>query len=503
MKLRVGRTLRQVPPGSAAPASPIPACTVAPAVTGTTSVGATLSCSTGTWTNTPTGYAYQWKRDGSPISVATSSTYVLVGADNGTMISCAVTATNANGSGSAGSNSVGPISATVPVNSVAPAITGDVIVGQRLFCSTGTWSGGPTSYAYQWYDANGAISGETSDNYVIYDTEVGLAIHCTVVATNVAGDSSPASTSNTAAVAAIDLSADAPVLTRTSSSGATPYASDAALGSKTYAGYYLQRQLGTTNAFSTLLYDGEIQLTEAMLQSPLTIDWTTATPAYSEPADSQFYERMRVIALSPAQVSYYSNWSNVISKTDTVQPVILNASDKTSGITLTNGALTATGGGSSIDGVRATRGISTGKGYWEVNVDLKAGGGFRIGAADSAQAFTSWWGDSSSDLHGFVWDNGGTIDGYPTYPSGGAWMTSDRLDFAADGTARKVWMRKNGGTWMPSGDPAAGTGGLSISGITGDILPGMQSQFSSTNSATFHFATASFVGTPPSGFSAI
>ena len=41
----------------------LPVCTVAPAVTGTVTVGQVLTCSSGTWLNSPT-YTYQWRRAG-------------------------------------------------------------------------------------------------------------------------------------------------------------------------------------------------------------------------------------------------------------------------------------------------------------------------------------------------------------------------------------------------------------------------------------------------------
>jgi hypothetical protein len=40
---------------------PVPVISVLPDVTGSTSAPADLSCDTGTWTNTPTSYAYQWQ----------------------------------------------------------------------------------------------------------------------------------------------------------------------------------------------------------------------------------------------------------------------------------------------------------------------------------------------------------------------------------------------------------------------------------------------------------
>ena len=71
----------------------LPVNTVAPAITGTAQEGQTLTCSTGTWSGSPT-YTYQWKRNGSNIGSATNSTYTLVTADVSQSITCQVTATN-------------------------------------------------------------------------------------------------------------------------------------------------------------------------------------------------------------------------------------------------------------------------------------------------------------------------------------------------------------------------------------------------------------------------
>jgi len=92
-----------------------PVNTVAPAITGTAQEGETVTCSTGTWTGTPTiTFAYQWKRNGSNIGSATNSTYVLVTADVAQSITCQVTATNGFGSASATSNTITPIAAVDP-----------------------------------------------------------------------------------------------------------------------------------------------------------------------------------------------------------------------------------------------------------------------------------------------------------------------------------------------------------------------------------------------------
>jgi hypothetical protein len=91
-------------------AKPPPANTVAPAVTGTSTVGQTLTTTNGTWTGvaTPT-FTRQWFRGNTPITGAVNLTYVLVAADQGFRIFCRVRATDANGSANADSNITNPV----------------------------------------------------------------------------------------------------------------------------------------------------------------------------------------------------------------------------------------------------------------------------------------------------------------------------------------------------------------------------------------------------------
>jgi surface protein len=84
---------------------PAPVNTVLPNVTGSAVVGNVLSTTNGTWTNSPTSYAYQWKRGATNIGT-NANAYTLVNADAGQSITCVVTATNAGGSTPATSNAV-------------------------------------------------------------------------------------------------------------------------------------------------------------------------------------------------------------------------------------------------------------------------------------------------------------------------------------------------------------------------------------------------------------
>lgn len=94
------------------PQQPAPTNSVLPVITSSTTFieeEATLSVTTGTWTGSPTSYAYQWRRGGVAIAGAISNTYLLVVADRTQNIDCVVTATNAGGSTNATATAVGPV----------------------------------------------------------------------------------------------------------------------------------------------------------------------------------------------------------------------------------------------------------------------------------------------------------------------------------------------------------------------------------------------------------
>jgi hypothetical protein len=87
-----------------------PTNTEAPSISGATVVGETLTCDPGLWGGAGTvTIAYQWLRDGAQISGATGATHVLVGADEGTMIDCRVSATDDRGTESRLAGAVGAI----------------------------------------------------------------------------------------------------------------------------------------------------------------------------------------------------------------------------------------------------------------------------------------------------------------------------------------------------------------------------------------------------------
>lgn len=76
-----------------------PVASTSPAVSGVRNVGQTLTSSQGSWTNSPSSYAYQWQRDGVDIAGETTSTYTLANDDLSARVRCCVTATNSEGEG--------------------------------------------------------------------------------------------------------------------------------------------------------------------------------------------------------------------------------------------------------------------------------------------------------------------------------------------------------------------------------------------------------------------
>lgn len=161
-----------------------PVIATLPTVSGTFTVGQTLTCSQGTWTIPITSYAYQWTKNGTAISGATSSTYVLQTGDTAASIGCTVTATAPSGSGTANSTT---LAQAAPTNAAAPAVSGTIGVGGTLTTTNGTWNNAPTSFTYQWNRSGTAISGATSSTYTEVQADISASMTCTVTATNTYG----------------------------------------------------------------------------------------------------------------------------------------------------------------------------------------------------------------------------------------------------------------------------------------------------------------------------
>ena len=208
------------------PAAPVNS--VPPSISGVAEQGLALTEGHGTWSGSPTSYAYQWERCDSagancqPISGASAQTYTPVAADVGSTLVVQETASNAGGVGSPASSPASAVVqpsvglASVPVATAAPAVSGAARQGETLSESHGTWSPAASSYAYQWEDCDAAgancvsIAGATGQTYTLTAEDAGYTVRVQEIASNASGSGVPADSAPTAVVTPLAPSNMAP-----------------------------------------------------------------------------------------------------------------------------------------------------------------------------------------------------------------------------------------------------------------------------------------------------
>jgi hypothetical protein len=135
-----------------------------PTISGSLTVGSTLTVVTGSWLPAPT-FAYVWKRNGVAISGATASTYRLVASDLGMRITVEVTGTASRYVPTMKSSA--ETIAVLPsafVTAPTPVISGSINVGSTLTATSGAWSPVAT-LTYKWTRDGVAIAGATASTY--------------------------------------------------------------------------------------------------------------------------------------------------------------------------------------------------------------------------------------------------------------------------------------------------------------------------------------------------
>ena len=204
-------TVLALPSGGSAVTQARPDNTVEPRISGSATVGSTLTATSGSWTNSPTSFSYQWVRcprsgglptgaDCAAIGGATTSSYVVSTADVNRRLRVRVTASNADGSSTAASNATALISnpeSGRPVNVQPPTISGTATQGSTLRVQPGTWNGlQPITFTFNWLRCDTAGNnciqqpGFNDDAYVVREGDVGRTIRARVNARNSRGEAS-------------------------------------------------------------------------------------------------------------------------------------------------------------------------------------------------------------------------------------------------------------------------------------------------------------------------
>jgi hypothetical protein len=200
-----------------------PGSTVAPAISGTPNLGSSLSATPGTWTNSPS-VTYQWLLNGQEIAGETGPTYVVRDHNGGAQVSVRVVASNASGASYAFSNSIKI--ASPPANTVAPSVSGTAAVGSVLSATSGTWSGSPEGFTYQWTNNFSPIPGATGPSYTLTAADAGATIEVEVASKNATGGTSyPTSSSNSIEVPPAPVNLSAPTITGVAAVGSALSAS--------------------------------------------------------------------------------------------------------------------------------------------------------------------------------------------------------------------------------------------------------------------------------------
>jgi hypothetical protein len=173
----------------------------------------------------------------------------------------------------------------------------------------------------------------------------------------------------------------------------------------------------------------------------------------------------------------------------------------TTGPVYTDGNLVATYNATEL--ARTTWMLPSGKWYWEVNCTTA------VAAADVyigvANALASKTGALGADNYGWAinhpsgttldWDHAGAST---SFTDTGTIVTGTYIMVAYDADTGKLWFGVDG-SWLDSGDPAAGTGEV----VTTDMLVGPAASGSTDEGLTLRTETGDFEGTAPTGFNAL
>ncbi len=180
-------------------------------VTGSLTVGATLSVEHGSWSPAADGYSYRWLRNGVAIENATTASYTLGVDDLSAVITAEVTAHKAGYSDRAITSADGEPVAVGQFQTLSPWISGNALVGSTLTANVGYWAPEPSQYTYQWNADSEEIPGATSSTFMVTTAQAGKVISLSVTGSRDGYQTVTVNTGGTDTVPTAEFSAPAEV----------------------------------------------------------------------------------------------------------------------------------------------------------------------------------------------------------------------------------------------------------------------------------------------------
>src|SRR5207302_1915603 len=206
---------------------------IPPTISGKPQVGKTLTASHGSWTGSPTSYAYRWLRcapRGSSCAgvgdrrsrrlnsshVNSSYGVLCLNRHAAAVLRLHVIARNAPPSFPTRRSSDLTGALRAPVNLIPPTISGKPQVGKTLSASHGSWTGSPPSYAYRWLRCaprGSSCAGVGQERTrTVRQADVGSVLRVKVIARNAAGSSSALSKRTAIVTSGPPLNTSPPVI---------------------------------------------------------------------------------------------------------------------------------------------------------------------------------------------------------------------------------------------------------------------------------------------------
>jgi hypothetical protein len=183
----------------------------------------------------------------------------------------------------------------------------------------------------------------------------------------------------------------------------------------------------------------------------------------------------------------------------------------TSGVTFSNGYLTAIVNNGSPRAVQANVGKNMGKWYFEVTLNSVVSTASQkfilVGLGRSSAANTMLLGFAPEAWSCSAYNDGlpatschaeGTETGVFVSDFTSTTGVSSTVGIAVDLDAGNVWYRVNG-TWQNTGDPSSGTGPI-FTGVTGTVFPMASATYTLNTTMVFNFGQSPWHSTPPAGF---